>query len=69
MGFTEEERKKREIEDREDKNKDAGTKARSGRNRGRAEKGWEIRAESEKMTRRVKTGLHAVYGSPHQRRR
>lgn len=70
MGYTEEERKKRKIEDREDKNKGAGTKARSKRKPKRGRKsieGGKIRTESEWMTTEVKTGLHVVYRSSHQR--
>lgn len=40
-----------------------------GRGRGgrKSREGWKIRTESERMTTEVKTGLHVVYRSSHQR--
>lgn len=70
MGYTEEEWKKRNIEDREDKIKGAGTKARSRRKRRRKSiESWKIRTASERMTTEVKTGLHVVYRFSYQRLR
>ena len=68
MGYTEEERKKKNIEDREDKNKGAGTKARIRRKRRRkSTEGWTIRTESQRVNTEVKSGLHVVHTSSHQR--